>query len=255
MPTYLRTPTTPLTTTTLRTGLLPLKTVGFPSGTVVTGFSRPLSDAELWPLYNFEIHARSCDGCHDPYEVHKSGGRLCATGHAYAQEVAKVLFSNGDGSKLYSMRSDERHADQPMRVELPKGYPNVHGLLRAVERGMRQRRQTPVISYDKNYYVASRQAEAPVVTYAKRPSRKDSGAGHKSGHRHSTSHRSSVYDVRTLRDNLPELDSDSSSSSDDESYVTKVNSGPQRRQSTYTKYTTDSRKPSKRHSRISGYHG
>ena len=253
MPTYLRTPTTPPTTTTLRTGLLPLKTVGFPSGTPVTGFSRPLTDAELWPLYNFEIHARSCDGCNKPYEIHRSGGRLCATGHTLAQLVAQVLFSNADGDKLYSMRADERYAEQPVRVELPKGYPKVHGLLRAVERGMRKQRQTPVISYDRNYYVAARQAETPVVTYAKKSSRRDADEVHRSSHRSFTSHRTSTYDVRTLRDNLPELEDDSSS--EEESYVTRVNSGPQRRHSTYTKYNTDSRKPSKRCSRISGYHG
>ena len=39
-------------------------------------------------IVQFEIHARCCPRCHDSYEVHCFGGRLCDSGHGLAQDVA-----------------------------------------------------------------------------------------------------------------------------------------------------------------------
>ena len=135
----------------VKTGLPDLKTVGFPPAPV-TSVSRELSNYELWPLYHFERHARSCSACQDAYEVHRSGSHLCQAGHALAQDVAGLIYSRGDGTKVYAAGD----SDQLVRIEIPRGYGNVRSLLRAMERSLRHRRQTPIVSMDKNYYVAPR---------------------------------------------------------------------------------------------------
>lgn len=121
----------------------------------VDGVSRPVSDSEHWALYNFEMHARGCGSCSRPYYVHRSGQRLCDAGHRLAQEVATFVY-NLEGIP-YSTHKEEGRL---VRVEIPHGYSQIKGLLKAMERSLRHRRQQdPFVSMDGTYYVAPRPVE------------------------------------------------------------------------------------------------
>ncbi|KAK4996146.1 hypothetical protein LTR66_004172 [Elasticomyces elasticus] len=145
---------TPPKTSTPTSPISP-RAVRFPSSSsVVTSVSRPPSTVEAWSMYHFEIHARSCPSCFDPYEVHRTGRRLCDEGHGLAQDVAiHVYYKDGN---VYSATDDKYRV---VRVELPTGYGQVRGLLRAMERKLRYQAPSPIISHDRTYYIPSRRTE------------------------------------------------------------------------------------------------
>lgn len=134
--------------------------VAFPS-VLVTGVSRPINAAESTAIAQFESHARSCRHCENPYEVHRAHKQLCSAGHRLAQEVASYLYVKSEAPGVYSMHPDpdaDANADplRPVRVELPAGYENTRGLMRAIDRSTRHRRHAPFVSMDRTYYVAAR---------------------------------------------------------------------------------------------------
>jgi len=118
----------------------------------VTEFSRPVNAAESWALYYFEQHARSCAFCKNPYEVHRNHEQLCDQGHRLAQDVAYYIYNDTNGHTCSMF--DENH--KLVRIELPAGYDQVRGLLRAIARSLRHRSRTPFVSMDRTYYVAAR---------------------------------------------------------------------------------------------------
>ncbi|PVI02816.1 hypothetical protein DM02DRAFT_640980 [Periconia macrospinosa] len=117
----------------------------------VTHVSRPVTTAESWAAYDFELHAQKCAYCHDPYEVHRNHESLCERGEKLAQEVAAFLYNQA--GETYSTTEED---NKLVRVEIPSGYVQVRGLLKAIERSLRRRSRSPFISMDKNYYVAAR---------------------------------------------------------------------------------------------------
>ncbi|EOD51027.1 hypothetical protein GTA08_BOTSDO01840 [Neofusicoccum parvum] len=125
------------------------RVVGFVKGEV-TGVSRPANIAESWALYDFEMHARICAACRNPYDVHRSGRQLCDEGHRLAQQVAHFLYMKRDG-EAYSTDEETR---QVVRVEIQPSYEEARGLLRAIERSIRHRRQ--FVSMDRSYHIAPR---------------------------------------------------------------------------------------------------
>lgn len=133
MPSLARTYPSPIEVLAEVGGLPADKMVGFPPSPV-TGISRPLSREERWAMYHFEMHARECGHCADPYRVHKAGRQLCADGHRLAHAVAAYLFRR-DGF-VYS--STETDSVKLVRVEIPDHYDNVGGLLKALERSLRR---------------------------------------------------------------------------------------------------------------------
>ncbi|KAF2259480.1 hypothetical protein CC78DRAFT_66527 [Lojkania enalia] len=118
----------------------------------VSRVSRPVNTAESWAAYNFEMHAKKCAYCHDPYEVHRSHDQLCDVGHRLAQEVARYIYNKADGETYSTVEEDHKL----VRVEMPTGYDEVRGLLKAIERSLRHRSRTPFVSMDRTYYVAAR---------------------------------------------------------------------------------------------------
>lgn len=118
----------------------------------VSAVSRPVNTAESWAAYDFEMHARKCAHCNDPYEVHRNHDQLCNQGHRLAQEVACYIY-NGANGETYSTAEEDHKL---VRVEIPAGYDEVRGLLRAVERSLRHRSRTPFVSMDRTYYVPPR---------------------------------------------------------------------------------------------------
>ncbi|KAF2091492.1 hypothetical protein K490DRAFT_31759 [Saccharata proteae CBS 121410] len=132
----------------------PHRCVGF-APDLVTGITRPANIPESWALYDFEMHARKCAACHDPYEVHRAGRQLCDIGHELAQKVAHFLYMNKDG-QFYSKQEYKL-----VRVEIESGYSEARGLLRAIERSLRHRRREPFISMDRNYQVGPRLPPRP----------------------------------------------------------------------------------------------
>jgi hypothetical protein len=149
------------------------RAVGFLPG-LVTGVSRPVNTSESWAAYNFESHARKCAYCHNPYEVHRNHEQLCAVGHRLAQEVACYIY-NADG-ETYSV-DEEGH--KLVRVEIPAGYDEVRGLLKAVERSLRHRSRRPFLSMDRTYYIAARtfpeRSRSVKIEQPSRPPRPRSG--------------------------------------------------------------------------------
>ncbi|KAF2802716.1 uncharacterized protein BDZ99DRAFT_468696 [Mytilinidion resinicola] len=125
--------------------------VGFPSEPV-TSVLRPVNSAESWAAYNFESHARKCAYCHNPYEVHRSHEQLCDVGHRLAQDVAHFLYINAEGESFATEKEDHK----VVRVEIPVGYDEVRGLLKAIERSLRHRSRRPFVSMDRTYYVSAR---------------------------------------------------------------------------------------------------
>ncbi|KAK8210436.1 hypothetical protein IWZ01DRAFT_279174 [Phyllosticta capitalensis] len=130
------------------------RVVGFVQGEV-TGVTRPANIAESWALYDFEMHARSCSSCRNPYAVHRAGNQLCDQGHELAQAVAKFLYMRKDGETYATTDKDFR----VVRVEIQPGYDEARSLLRAIERSIRHKR--PLLSMDRTYPVAPRLPERP----------------------------------------------------------------------------------------------
>ncbi|KAF1993857.1 hypothetical protein P154DRAFT_390396, partial [Amniculicola lignicola CBS 123094] len=120
----------------------------------VSAVSRPVNTAESWASYDFEMHARKCAYCCDPYEVHRAHGKLCDVGHRLAQEVARYIY-NAEG-ETYSTEEEDHKL---VRVEIPASYDEVRGLLKAIERSLRHRSRKPFVSMDRTYYVAARVPE------------------------------------------------------------------------------------------------
>ncbi|QIX01754.1 hypothetical protein AMS68_007271 [Peltaster fructicola] len=135
----------------------PPKSVRFPDhAEIITGVTRPLTPTEAWSLYYFEIHARSCKTCHQPYQTVVNGGRLCSEGHDLAYDVAMHVYHR-DG-QVYSVK---REKSRDIRVEVPHGYDRLVALLKAMEqRASRKPRLAPIISYESKYSSAQR---APAV--------------------------------------------------------------------------------------------
>ncbi|KAF2193917.1 hypothetical protein K469DRAFT_549357 [Zopfia rhizophila CBS 207.26] len=118
----------------------------------VSAVSRPVNSDESWACYDFEMHARKCVYCHNPYEVHRNHGQLCEVGHRLAQDIATYIYNRADG-ETYSTEEEDHKL---VRVEIPTGYEQVRGLLKAIERSLRHRSRTPFVSMDRTYYVAAR---------------------------------------------------------------------------------------------------
>ncbi|KAF2009579.1 hypothetical protein BU24DRAFT_358087 [Aaosphaeria arxii CBS 175.79] len=132
----------------------------------VSSVSRPADHDEGWAAYHFEMHARRCAYCVDPYQVHRRHQQLCDQGHRLAQEVARFLYNNSKG-ETYSTAEEE---NKLVRVEMPADYLEVKGLLKAIERSARHRSRSPFVSMDRTYYVAPRQRSRSVkIEQPKRP--------------------------------------------------------------------------------------
>lgn len=134
----------------------PKRAVGFHRDPV-DGFSRPVNTTESWAAYNFEMHARKCAYCHNPYEVHRNHEQLCDMGHRLAQEVARYIYLKSDGN-TYSTSEEN---NKLVRVEIPAGYVEASSLLKAIERSLRHRTRRPFVSMDRSYYVAPRILTSP----------------------------------------------------------------------------------------------
>jgi len=118
----------------------------------VSEISRPVNTAESWAAYDFEMHARNCVYCHNPYEVHRDHRQLCDVGHRLAQGVAHFIYNGVDGMTYSQFEEDHKL----VRVEMPPSYGEVRGLLKAIERSVRHRSRVPFVSQDRTYYVAPR---------------------------------------------------------------------------------------------------
>lgn len=118
----------------------------------VPAYSRLPHDDEMYVMEAFAHHASHCSKCANPYEVHRRGETLCSKGHRRARLVAQYLYSK-DGQAFSQV---DREGNRRIRVEIPAGCEAVRGLLKAMDRGLRLRRETPLPSYDETYYVAPR---------------------------------------------------------------------------------------------------
>ncbi|KAJ4299285.1 hypothetical protein N0V90_004529 [Kalmusia sp. IMI 367209] len=118
----------------------------------VSAVSRPVNTEESWAAHHFETHAQKCAYCRDPYEVYRHHEQLCEIGHRLAQEVASFLYQRGDGKTYSTVEEDNKL----VQIEVPAGYVQVRGLLRAIERSLRHRSRVPFVSMDRTFYVAPR---------------------------------------------------------------------------------------------------
>ena len=118
----------------------------------VSAVSRPVNAEESWAAHYFEIHAQKCAYCRNPYEVHRNHEQLCEIGHRLAQEVAKFLYQRDDGKTYSTVEEDNKL----VQIEVPAGYVQVRGLLKAIERSLRHRSRTPFVSMDRTYYIGAR---------------------------------------------------------------------------------------------------
>lgn len=118
-------------------------------------YSRLPRDDEIYVMKEFANHASHCSTCANPYEVHKRGRTLCPDGLLLALDVAQYLYN--EGGRAFS--SVDLEGNQRIQVEIPSGCESVRGLLKAIDRGLRLRRRTPTVSYDKTYYVPARKVQ------------------------------------------------------------------------------------------------
>ena len=125
-------------------------------------YSRLPHDDELYVMKAFARHATHCTQCAHPYEVHKNGGSLCSKGHQRAIDVAQYVMQKA--GKAYSVV--DLDGNRRVQMEIPADCGAVRELLKAMERGLRLRRKTPVVSYDETYPVPPR-----VSSYPERDSR------------------------------------------------------------------------------------
>lgn len=127
------------------------RSVGFLNDPV-SSLSRPVTTEESWACYNFEMHARKCAYCQNPYEVHRNHEQLCDQGHRLAQDVARYIYNTSSGETYSTFEEDHKL----VRVELSSEYTQVRGLLKAIERSLRHRTRAPFVSMDRSYYVSAR---------------------------------------------------------------------------------------------------
>lgn len=118
----------------------------------VSAVSRPVNAEESWAAHHFETHAQKCAYCRNPYEVHRNHDQLCEIGHRLAQDVASFLYQLPDGKTYSTMEEDNKL----VQIEVPSGYVQVRGLLKAIERSLRHRSRTPFVSMDRTYYIPAR---------------------------------------------------------------------------------------------------
>ena len=91
-------------------------------------------------ITQFEIHTRCYPGCHNPYEIHCSGRRLCDSGHKLAQDVPTFSYVN----RFRHVFCTEITGLELEKFCIPSYYVQVRSLLTATEmflKGRRQKRQ------------------------------------------------------------------------------------------------------------------
>lgn len=164
------------------------KAVTFAPAALVKLNAREPNNAEAWSLYHYEGHAARCIDCHNPLE----GRRPCATGQAYARDVAEQVFRK-DG-EVYSRQKEN---DKFVRVRVPNEYTQLPQLLRLMERGGRPSSR-PVVSYEPS--PARRPAEPRSDRYEDTRTRVTLETA-SSEHRHRGSkHRSTKYAIVDAED-------------------------------------------------------
>jgi len=116
---------------------------------------RPARDDERVVMQDFAEHASHCPHCADPLLVYMEGGTLCDRGHVYARDVAQYIYSKG--GKAYSV-VDRQAMDCRVQIEIPPRCDAVRGLLKAVDKGLKIKRQkpSPGAAHDRTYSVAER---------------------------------------------------------------------------------------------------
>ncbi|MBO1765149.1 hypothetical protein JQN64_28680, partial [Escherichia coli] len=82
------------------------RVVGFYEDPVMS-FCRPVNTSESWAAYHFEMHARKCAHCHNPYEVHRNHEQLCDVGHTLAQDVARYIYQKS-GATYSTMEENNK---------------------------------------------------------------------------------------------------------------------------------------------------
>lgn len=140
-----------------------------------------MTSTEAWSMYNFEVHARQCQDCHNPYEVYQRGQSLCETGHSLASDVAvHAYYKDGEA---YSRKVID---SKLTRLELPHGYAQTTSLLRAMNRGLGSSRASPsVVIHDGTSSRRYRGDDPRVITEPATSSRSRRASKHKSS-RYST---------------------------------------------------------------------
>jgi hypothetical protein len=109
----------------------------------VTGMSRAATNEEQWAFYAFEAHAADCRSCEDPYTRYRANKRLCREGNKLALIIDRLVYCKD--SKVYSR---VREDGQKVNVEIPPGYDRTSSLLKAVEKGSRNKHK--FLSFEKS---------------------------------------------------------------------------------------------------------
>jgi len=110
--------------------------------------SPSLTIAELWTLYDFEVHARQCATCSPRYlssttTITTPQPQTCYTGHDLAQLVITLIYAHA------SRHTSTSHTTVA-RIQLPSGYTLTTALVRKVEADVRRRRQEGQTSKHKH---------------------------------------------------------------------------------------------------------
>ena len=121
-------------------------------GPVPATVSRLPRDDEVCVMRRFARHASRCADCAHPYMVHKTGGTLCPKGYQHALLVTEYVIAK-EGKPHSVIDLDD---NKLVEIEIPPECGAVRELLKALERGLKLRRKTPVISYDETYPVRPR---------------------------------------------------------------------------------------------------
>ncbi|KAI5852756.1 hypothetical protein DFP73DRAFT_471159 [Morchella snyderi] len=126
---------------------------------------------------SFNVHARGCSACVDPYIVHKSPSRqLCDVGHQLATEVAVSLYDKA--------RSTEHGV---IEVSFPEGWESVDGLIRAITHKLQG---TPSNCVDVKVYDAMRSRAQYIPAATRTSSSSPSPVNRGSAYARDVSHRS-----------------------------------------------------------------
>lgn len=93
--------------------------------------SRPVNTPESWSLYHFEMHARGCSYCQDPYEVYTKNQQLCRVGNQLAQDATRFVHYKDINGEDQSIGWDDNQLHQ---LANPTEYEQAKGLLNAMVR-------------------------------------------------------------------------------------------------------------------------
>lgn len=109
-----------------------------------SSYSRPLNLEEKRAARDYETHAVQCTHCRGIYKIQPDYQQTCDVGHSLAQELTRHMFNDVDSN------TNNVIEEKLGQLESYRGFDEVSGLLRAIERSLPERSRTSIVDMDRD---------------------------------------------------------------------------------------------------------